>query len=124
MEKRPSGFEFARWELLLENSAQSEATSLTRVELARVGVSRILAMLDMSESSRDPAVAALATESDMLFRYESRRFSVSSGMVWGSWKVTLWSLLVVVVALAVPELWLPASPAARRWFLWDSWAAR
>ena len=45
-------------------------------------------MLEMSEASRDPSVASLATALEILVRYESRCSSVSSGMVWGSWKVT------------------------------------
>ena len=55
--------------------------------LAIVRVLRLLAMLEISVSSRDPDVVALATASDMLVRYESKRFIVSSGMLWKSWKV-------------------------------------
>ena len=69
------------------SSDWSEATSLTKVVVARVRVSRLLAMLDISAASRDPDVAALATVSEMLVR--SNRSSVSSGMVGGRyWKVT------------------------------------
>ena len=41
---------------------------MTRVVLARVRVSRLLAMLEISASFRYLAVAALATASDMLFK--------------------------------------------------------
>ena len=77
-------------------------------------VLRLLAMLEISVSSRDPDVVALATASDMLVRYESQRFIVSSGMVWRYWKVNWWSLVGVVAALSVPKLLPFASPASRR----------
>ena len=84
-------------------------------------------MLDISAESRDPDVVALETAYEMLVIYESKRSSVSFGMVGGrSWsgKLTWRSLVEVVVALAVPTLWPPASPADRRRFLRDSWTVR
>ena len=63
---------------------------MTKVEVARVRVSRILKSLEMSAALRDPAVAALSTVSYMLVRYESKQSSVTFGKVGGrSWKVTL-----------------------------------
>ena len=56
------------WEPLFVRSARSEANLLTIAALARVGVSRILAMLEISAAYRDPDVAALVTASDMLFK--------------------------------------------------------
>ena len=61
-------FELAVWELLFFRSARSEATLLTIVALARVRVSRIFAMLEISAVSMDSGVAALVTASDMLFK--------------------------------------------------------
>ena len=75
---------FDQWKLILmASSAQSEATSLTKVALARVRASRLLDMLEISEAYRDPDVAALAKASDMVVRYDSKRSSVSSGMLGG-----------------------------------------
>ena len=68
LEKCPSSFELAVWELLFARLAWSEATSLTSVLFAKVRVSRLLAMLEISAMSRYPAVAALATASDMMFK--------------------------------------------------------
>ena len=74
----------------MASSDRSEATSLTKVVVARVRVSRILERLEMSAASRDPGAAALSTVSNMLVRYESKRSSVTFGKVgWRSWKVTL-----------------------------------
>ena len=75
---------FDQWKLILmASSAQSEATSLTKVALARVRASRLLDMLEISEAYRDPDVAALEKASDMVVRYDSKRSSVSSGMLGG-----------------------------------------
>ena len=41
---------------------------MDRFALARVRVSRLLDMLEMSAASRDPAMAALATVSSMTFK--------------------------------------------------------
>ena len=66
--KWTSRFQLAVWELLFSRSAWSEATSLTSVALARVRLLRLLAMLEISVASWDPAVATLATASEMLFK--------------------------------------------------------
>ena len=67
----------------MASSAQSEATFLTKAALERVRVSRLLAVMEMSAASRDLAVYGLEKASDMLVRYKSKRYSVSSGMVGG-----------------------------------------
>ena len=58
----------AVWELLFAMSARSGATSLTSAVLARIRVSRLLAMLEMAAASRDPAVDELETASEMLVK--------------------------------------------------------
>ena len=68
LEKFPSRLELAFRKLLFSRSERSEANSLTSVVFARVRVSRLLVILEMSAASRDPEVAALATASDMLFK--------------------------------------------------------
>ena len=68
LDKRPSRFVLAVWELLLAKSARSESTSLTSVVLSRDRVSRLLYVMEIAEALRDPDVAALATASEILFK--------------------------------------------------------